>query len=468
MMRITLLIVVALLTFGSFAQRNKRDTLHFEQYLQLVKAHHPFMQRAGLLPMQAEANLMLARGGFDPKIFADVSQKYFDGDQYYNIISAGVGIPTWFGLSFYTGYDQTSGYYLNPQNRTPNNGLVYAGAQWTLGQGLFIDKRRADLQQAKMFTQIAEQERVMLVNQLLLDASLAYWDWFAAFNSYSFVNDAYGVTQIRFNAVKQSAFLGERAFVDTLELSIQLQNLDLLRQDFQLQELNRRLECGVFLWADGVVPVEINDNLAPSKSKDNKFSDDLNSIALQLNNIVGNHPEIQRDLLRIDQQQIDLRLKREMLKPVANLKYNAINQPIGSDLLANYAIQNYTWGFDFGIPILLRKERAGVKLSQLRLQDMNFALDYKRALILMKAQSAINEWQITTKQLELYQRNLKDIDRLLLAERTRFDNGESSVFLVNTREMSLVNAQVKLYEFISKSQKSIFKTYYSLALMENL
>ncbi len=467
MMRLKVLFLALIFTVNGMAQ-SRKDTLRFEQYLGIVKAHHPFMQRAGLLPMQAEANLMLARGGFDPKVFADVSQKYFAGDQYYNIISTGVGIPTWFGLSFYSGYDQTGGYYLNPQLRTPDNGLVYAGAQWTLGQGLLIDKRRADLKQAKLFSSIAEQERVMLVNQLLLDASLAYWEWYAAYNSFAFVKDAYEVTRVRFNAVKQSAILGERAFIDTLELNIQLQNLNLLLQDFKLQELNRRLECGVFLWADGLVPVELNDNLAPSKSSDSKYEQELNSIALQLNTLVGNHPEIQRDLLRIDQQEIDLRLKREMLKPVANLKYNAINQPIGNNLIANYSMQNYTWGLDFGIPLLLRKERAGVKLSQIKLQDMNLALDYKRALILMKAQAAVNEWQIVSSQLELYQKNLRDIDRLLDAERTRFDNGESSVFLVNTREMVLVNAQIKLYEYISKSQKALFKTYYSLALMESL
>lgn len=460
-------LVFSLLASSAFAQ-NRKDTLSFEQYLQIVKAHHPFMQRAGLLPLQAEANLMMARGGFDPKVFADVSQKYFAGDQYYSIINTGVSIPTWFGLNFYSGYDQTDGVYLSSQLRTPEAGLVYAGAQWTLGQGLFIDKRRADLKQAKMFTQIAEQERVMLVNQLLLDASLAYWDWYAAFNSYSFVKDAYNVTQIRYDAVRQAAFLGERAFVDTLEISIQLMNLDLLRQEFKLQEMNRRLECGVFLWADGAVPVELNDNAAPSRSSDSKYIDGLNSLALQINAAVGDHPEIQRDLLRIDQQQVDLRLKREMLKPILNLKYNALNEPIGNNLIANYSLQNYTWGLDFAIPILLRKERAGVKIAELKLQDMSFALDYKRALILMKAQSSINEWQIMTEQLTMFQRNLRDIGSLLTAERSLFDNGESSVFLVNTREMSLVNAQIKLYEYIAKSQKAIFKSYYSLALLEGL
>jgi len=464
-----LVILVLLFSISySWSQNTNKDTLNFEQYLKIVKAHHPFMQRAGLLPMQAEANLMLARGGFDPKVFADVSQKYFNNDQYYSVINTGVSIPTWFGLNFYSGYDQTDGIYLNPQMRTPEAGLVYAGAQWTLGQGLFIDKRRADLKQAKLFLQIAEQERVILVNQLLLDASMAYWEWYAAFNSYDFVNQAYDVTQTRFDAIKQAATIGERAFLDTLEIKVQLQNLDLLRQEFRMQEINRRLECSVFLWADGSVPVDLSEDVAPSRFSNDSIALGLNALVLQVKDLVDSHPEIQKDVLKINQQEVDLRLKREMLKPIVNLKYNALNEPIGNNLIANYSLQNYTWGLDFSIPILLRKERAGVKIAQLKLQDMNFGLDYKRALILMKVQSAMNEWQIVTEQLTLFQKNLKDINALLNAERTLFDSGESSVFLVNTREMVLVNAQIKLYEYIAKSQKAIVKSYYSFAMLDGI
>jgi outer membrane protein TolC len=457
-----------LLICGFSWSQNRKDTIGFEQYLQIVKAHHPFMQRAELINDQAAANLLAARGGFDPKLFADVAQKYFNGDQYYSYISTGVSIPTWFGLSFYSGYDQTGGSYFNPQYRTPDAGLLYAGAQLTLGQGLLIDKRRADLRQAQLFTQIAEQDRVMFVNNLLLDASLAYWDWYASYNILTFVNDAYSIAEIRFQAIKQAAFFGERAFLDTLEMSVQLQNLNLLRQDFTLQEQLRRLECGVFLWAEGSVPVELNENIAPGKINALNLPFTMASLMLQLDQIVSEHPELQRDILRIDQQQIDLRLQREMLKPIVNLKYNALNQPIANNPIANYSLQNYTWGLDFSIPILLRRERAQVQLAKLRLQDMNLILDNKRALLLMKSRGALTEWQITEQQLTFYTKTVEDIARILQAERTLFDNGESSVFLINTREMTLVNAQIKLFEIMAKNQKAIFKTYYTLALMEGL
>jgi len=70
--------------------------------------------------------------------------------------------------------------------------------------------------------------------------------------------------------------------------------------------------------------------------------------------------------------------------------------------------------------------------------------------------------------LTFYTNTVSDIGRILQAERTLFDNGESSVFLINTREMTLVNAQIKLFEIMAKNQKAIFKTYYTLALLEGI
>ena len=40
------------------------------------------------------------------------------------------------------------------------------------------------------------------------------------------------------------------------------------------------------------------------------------------------------------------------------------------------------------------------------------------------------------------------------AEQIRFENGESSLFLVNTRERSLIDAQIKLAEIKSKYAKA--------------
>jgi len=44
-----------------------------------------------------------------------------------------------------------------------------------------------------------------------------------------------------------------------------------------------------------------------------------------------------------------------MLKPIVNLKYNALNQPIANNPVANYSLQNYTWGLDFSSTHITQK-----------------------------------------------------------------------------------------------------------------
>lgn len=54
-----------------------------------------------------------------------------------------------------------------------------------------------------------------------------------------------------------------------------------------------------------------------------------------------------------------------------------------------------------------------------------------------------------------------DLNVLLQGERRKFEVGESSIFMVNTREIAYINAQIKLIEFINKNQQSALSTYYA-------
>jgi hypothetical protein len=45
---------------------------------------------------------------------------------------------------------------------------------------------------------------------------------------------------------------------------------------------------------------------------------------------------------------------------------------------------------------------------------------------------------------------------LFLAELAKFELGESSVFLVNAREVKLIESELKLYEIIGKYNKAYY------------
>ena len=79
-----------------------------------------------------------------------------------------------------------------------------------------------------------------------------------------------------------------------------------------------------------------------------------------------------------------------------------------------------------------------------------------------KAKAALNEFETTINQIDLYTRTTQDYRSLLDGERSLFNNGESSLFLVNSRELGFINAQIKLIQLFAKNQKSILKLNYAL------
>ena len=194
--------------------------LEVDTFINLVRDNHPLAVRARLIKERAEAERIGASGAFDPKAFTKVDQKYFDEKTYYRLQDYGVEIPAWFGLSARAGYETNDGVFLNPQKNLPNNGLWYADLSLTLGQGLFIDERRASLKQARLLVEAADFEIELALNQLFLDAIVQYWEWYRAYTLYLTYQEAVELARVRLEQVKVNAIIGELPMIDTLEASI--------------------------------------------------------------------------------------------------------------------------------------------------------------------------------------------------------------------------------------------------------
>ena len=176
--------------------------LTFDEYISIVKENHPMAYVSTLKGDEGEFLIKEAKGGFDPKLAGNLNQKYFDGKNYYSHLHAGLKVPTWFGITVQTGYEENAGVRLNPEEYTSNTGLWNAGLAIQLGNGLLIDARRAELQQAKIYANSTQLERDLMLNQLVFDASAAYYDWFKAYSTYEVYEEAVANASERFDNVK--------------------------------------------------------------------------------------------------------------------------------------------------------------------------------------------------------------------------------------------------------------------------
>lgn len=419
-----------------------------EAFLDLVATHHPLAVRAELQRDRARANLLEARGGFDPKFFADLDQKYFKGTRYYNEFRGGVKVPTWYGIELNAEYERNDGTFLNPELTVPDDGLYAAGLSISLGQGLLFDRRRAELRRAQINQALTEAERVVQFNELLYEAGKSYWEWAEAQGVVSIYEDAVDLTRTRYEATIAGALLGDRPAIDTLEARIQLQNRILSLEAARLDLNNAAARLNAFLWLDGVVPVELEPSMIPP-AQSTILVAPLASVPLPDDN-----PELLRTRAKLDQLEIDERLQREFLKPRVDVKYNLLLGGGVSDPVESLSTNDYKWGLTFAQPLLLRKERGKLALVRIKQSETQFELTDKTALLQVKVAQAENEAAATAAQYDVAVQNTDDYSVLLDGERELFRAGESSLFLVNSREVSFIDAQIKQVELLVKHRKA--------------
>jgi outer membrane protein TolC len=461
----SLIILFIGLSFAYSAQEDSSKALSYQIFMNIVMEHHPQVYQADIARDLGSATVKTAKGGFDPVLGGNLQQKHFDGTKYYDMMSGALRIPTWFGLTAETGYETNDGTYLNPMDRMPGNGLLYAGLRLELGKGLIIDQRRAELKKARLIEKSSEIERSILRNDLIFQASLAYYDWLKLTIQKQTYEEAVQNAQIRFDGVVNMAKYGDRPFVDTVEANLQLQNR-LFGYNKTVQELtNAKEKLELFLWLEGNVPLELNSQ--PDLSEFERLSLQQKDLSSERDSLIEKHPYIQSIMLKVNEKSIDLMLKKEQLKPQLTLKYNALNEPVGNNAMGNYTPNNYSWGGTVSYPILTRKERGEVELAKLKLQDQQFNFLQAKNELDYKISVANNNFQVMQIQLELLQKTMRYNQVLYSSERQLFDMGESSLFLLNMREKAYLDSQLNLVDLKYVLVKTKFELEYTLLILDN-
>jgi outer membrane protein TolC len=437
----------------------KNNVLSFEQFLFLVKKFHPVAKQAELITKSANADVLKAKGSFDPKVYYEFRNKFFENNNYYQIENGGFKIPTWFGLELKGGYEQNEGKYLNSENSTPGSGLIYTQVSLPVLQGLLIDERRNTLKQAKLFQQQSEFEKINQLNELLYKSGKTYWDWHLSYNNLEIHKNAIELSKQRLDAIKQTALLGDRPIVDTLEASIQLQDRMVSYQQALLNYRTQSLLLSNFIWQENNVPLEITEQTTPEKYTSELKNDSyINQSIQQIDSLINGHPYLKIYDLKLSQLQAERRYKRDKLKPSVNLLYSPLFNANNS---TNYNFNNYKWGVSVDFPVFLRKERGDIQLTQIKIENTQFDAAIKKNEITNKVKASIIGYNNYKMQLSIYTRNVLDYEKLWLSEKRLFDSGESSLFMINNREVSYINAKIKLNEMINKKQKSGLEAEYA-------
>ena len=441
-----------------FGQNNPTE-FTYNEFLGYVKKYHPLVKQADLKLNEAQANLMQARGAFDPKIEVDFNEKQFKDNQYYSILNSSFKIPTWYGIELKAGFDNSEGIYVNPENTLPNSGLTSFGISVPVGQGLFINQRMADIRKAKIAQNLNAAERNLQAIEVLYEASVSYANWKRAFEEVKLYENYLVNASNRYKGIEKLISEGDKPAIDSIEAGIVVKTRLLNLEDAKLKLIKAKLELSNYLWLENNVPLELKDDLIPEITLSKTIKE-----VLQINELnpidLNNHPKIKALDAKIAMLKVDKKLKANALLPKLDVSYNYLSEPSYID---NYRFEDYKIGVNFSFPLFLRKERAGVKLATIKIQDSEFGLQFERKSLENKIKSQQQEIASLEKQREYIRKLIQDYNTLLNAEDRLFEMGESSLFVINSRENTLVSSQINEIALENRYLNTIIGLYKTLA-----
>ena len=457
--KITMLFISLFYTLNASSQDSLK-TLSANQVLEIVKQFHPVARQADIFIEKANADVTIARGLFDPMVENALAKKTFDGTDYYYYNRPELNIPTWFGVEVRAGLEYLSGNRTDPVDTRGESS--YFCISVPLAKNLLMDKRRAALQTAKILREASATEKRNIINNLLLDAMKSYWNWAQQYQLYKIISEAVTVNEKRVQLVKTTFQLGDRPAIDTIEAITQLQSFQLQKNQAWLDFQNAGLELSVYLWSVADQPFNLPETVIPRD--DLQTTAILSSVIPELNSLLeaakNNHPELILYNYKLDMLKVEKKLKFQDMLPLVNFRYNQLGKGYNVLKTATTPLfeNNFQYGLSFGIPLRLSQGRGEYRKAKLKITETHLQQNQKQLEVEIKVKRYFNELVALKSQVALQEKTFQNYVTLLRAEETRFQIGESSLFLINARENKTLEALQKLQELKAK----YFKTQNSL------
>ncbi len=432
--------------------------LGYNDFIKNILQYNPLSKQAENIKKYGELNYKAARGNYDPLLSGSFNQKQFNDKNYFTTLNSEIKQPIFTSQYLKAGYDYGLGTNINPEQSTASNGLPYLGLEVGVLQGLVIDKRRAEVLKSKEYVNYYDAEKQIQLNGLLYESSQAYFNWLFTSKQIALNNYFMVAAKQRLDAIEVLANIGEKAPVDTIEAAIFYQTRLLDLQSAQIDNQKNTYNLSSYNWLDNATTTTLYQ-YTPIDSLDAYFIKaksklmELMQLDGTLNPILTKYNSLQKVL------EIENRLKKEMIKPVLNVKYNFLsNNP--NSLTPAISNNSYKWGLDLSFPLLFRNSTNEYKMAKLISQNNGLELLNKSNELSFKTNALKQTISILATQLDNTARSVNYSIQLLEAEKLKFFNGESSLFLLNTRENKLLESELKLAEYKLKFIKTVLNIIY--------
>jgi outer membrane protein TolC len=456
------IVFIVLWSFGGFAQS---QTLSIDKFMRQIEENHPLVKQADLRINQSRYAVLAAKGIFDPQLNYSFDSKKLLGDSYFNLNTPELSLFTPIGIKVKMGMENATGNYLDPE-RTAGN-LSYFGLEMPLLKDLILDKKRATLKQAEVFVRSSEVEKTNTINDLFLSAFGDYYEWARNFQQIQVLETNIKNAEERLKLTKILEKNGDKSGIDTTEAMAQLMSIKLLLEN-SLQSYNKSaISLSNYIWDQNGEPLLLAEQTIP----DTMLLVRLPQIPIveSLIQQIDMHPLIRLYDLKRNQLEIDQRLKKQALMPDLRIKMNLLSKDYYNfdQSFFPQLNNNYKIGLSLNVPLLFREGRGEFQKSTLKIRENDWVQKQKNWDLETKIRGQQTEITALDKQIKILNQLQDNYDTLLKLEELRFTQGESTLFLINSRQNKLIETQLKLIEVKNKYLQIWFKQLWAAGVINN-
>jgi outer membrane protein TolC len=347
----------------------------------------------------------------------------------------------------------------NPFNKTQvgEAGSLSLGAELPLLKGLITDYRRTALGKAKINVKMSLAERDQWINNLVSDVFTEYAQWLLAHESAEQIEGVLRLATERQRGLRKLYESGAGTSVDTLETFVQWQQYK-AKYDLAIwKKEKQRLMLSMYLWDESGVPIEPMNTVYPTSAGLAWIDSMVSEAASYINNPQNTEilqPALRMSLLKVASQQLEFNLAKNQMLPSLNLQYGYYQPDATWRISPSTATQSTGFGLGFQSSLFLKQQRGQYRQMQLALENAKLEVDNKQRNYSVKSSALLQEFQVQKSQFDQWLGVSENQRKLYDMEARRLEAGDVNFFVLNTREMRLLDLNLLALEYKFQYQLS--------------
>lgn len=412
-----------------------------EVFIDSMVNYHPYVLAINEGNYQAAAELEIARSSFDPFIEQKTKSRvsgYYDGT---NLTQRFTNPIEDYNASVFGEYRIAAGDFpaYEGDYDTLSGGEASVGIAMSLLQNREIDKRRTELRNAGLASSQWQALATSLINDFVYKGVSEYIAWYESALQIQAVSELLATASEREKALVTRVEKGDLASIVLTEFKA-----NLLQQRLTLAELKQKRDMHAqmlsFYWRSA------NGNMIALDS--DKLPADINwpywignGQLVTLRNALRSHPEL--DVMKLEQQVVQnkVALADNALLPKLDLTAS-IARDVGAGTESLEGTETKV-GLSFSYPLGNRKAKAERAQLQSKQRELSHKLTSTEQSIVQRFEQALIYWSQAKDIVALQSENAALAKTLSVVEKTRFDAGDSDMFVLNARAQNEIKAKIK-------------------------